>query len=160
MRNSSLIELIGYVYQDARCPNEFDYPNWVVFKLCVNLKYKNRQCEQQQDTNWYECKTNSEHMAKICKQYVKDKMGVLVKGVPKAKSYTTKDGKVSANIEVLVKELIILTSPKENDTQSSTNNVSIEQSGKFKLPDNKTSNYAIDNNSNINRDDIDNEIPF
>ena len=39
MRNSATIELIGYVYQDAKHPNENDYPNWVVFKMCVrNIK--------------------------------------------------------------------------------------------------------------------------
>ena len=38
-------------------------------------------------------------------------MGLLVKGVPKAKAYTTSSGTAEANIEVLVTEFNILTSP-------------------------------------------------
>jgi single-stranded DNA-binding protein len=115
MRSSSTIELIGYVYQDAKCPNESDYPNWVVFKMCVNKKYKTKEGEEKQDTSWYECKTNSEGMAKICKQYVKDKMGVLVRGIPKAKAYITKEGAAESSIEVLVTELNMITSPREQN---------------------------------------------
>ena len=42
MRNNAEIQIIGYVYQDARCPNERDYPNWVTFKMSVNKKYKDK----------------------------------------------------------------------------------------------------------------------
>jgi hypothetical protein len=45
MRNSAEIQLIGYVYQDAKCPNERDYPNWVTFKMSVNKKYKDKNRE-------------------------------------------------------------------------------------------------------------------
>lgn len=122
MRSSAIIELIGWVYQDARCPNEASYPNWVVFKLCVNRKYKDKQGEIITETSWYECKTNSEGMAKICKQYVKDKMGLLVKGIPKAKAFVDTSGNPQASIEVLVTEINILTSPKEQTPDKSRNN--------------------------------------
>lgn len=113
MRNSAEIQLIGYVYQDARCPNERDYPNWVVFKLCVNKKYKDKSGQEQQDTSWFECKSSSDTMSKNIKLYVKDKMGLFVRGIPKAKAYTTSSGTAEANIEVLVTEFNILTTPRE-----------------------------------------------
>lgn len=127
MRNSSIIELIGYVFQDARCPNEANYPNWVVFKLCVNRKYKDKSGEEKQDIGWYECKTNSEGMAKICKQYVKDRMGLLVKGIPKAKAFVDSSGNPQASIEVLVTEINMLTSPKEKTGDKPKEN------GRFKI---------------------------
>lgn len=138
MRNSAIIELIGYVYQDAKCPNEAHYPNWVVFKLCVNKKYKDRTGEIQTDSSWYECKTNSEGMAKICKQYVKDKMGVLVKGIPKAKAFVDSSGNPQSSIEVLVTELNILTTPKEMDAEKPKENgrYTIGESNKKQEPSN------------------------
>ena len=115
MRSSAIIELIGYVYQDAKRPNAEKYPNWVVFKLCVNKKYKNKQGEVKEDTSWYECKTNSEGMAKICRQYVKNKMGLIVKGIPKVKAFIDSKNQPQASIEVLVTEINMLTMPKAND---------------------------------------------
>ena len=147
MRNSNTIELIGYVHQDARCPNEATYPDWVVFKVCVNRKYKNKQGEIQEHTSWYECKTSSPSMAKICKQYVKDKMGVLVRGIPKAKAYTDSQGHAQASIEVLVTDLNILTYPKSTDS-----NVPPTENGRFKIGEN--------NPSEPEAELYDDEIPF
>ncbi len=115
MRNSSEIQLIGYVYQDAKRPNESAYPNWVVFKVSVNRKYKNKAGGEKQDTSWYECKTNSEGMAKRSLSYVKDKCGILVKGIPKVKPYLSKTGTAEGNIEVLVNDFTILTYPKGSE---------------------------------------------
>ena len=136
MRNSAEIQLIGYVYQDARCPNERDYPNWVVFKLCVNRKYKDKNGEEKQDTSWFECKSNSETMSKLIKLYVKDKMGLFVRGIPKAKAYTTSSGTAEANIEVLVTEFNILTYPKEktDTTEQSNGRYKIESGTKAIIP--------------------------
>ena len=67
MRNNTEIQIIGYVYQDARCPNERDYPNWVTFKMSVNKKYKDKNGQEQQDSTWFECKSNSEKMSKNIK---------------------------------------------------------------------------------------------
>jgi single-stranded DNA-binding protein len=127
MRNSAEIQLIGYVYQDAKCPNEQAYPNWVTFKLCVNKKYKDKSGEEQRDTTWFECKSNSETTSKLIKQLVKDKMGLFVRGIPKAKAYTTNSGTAEANIEVLVTEFNILTTPREKTEE-------IEQgNGRYKI---------------------------
>jgi len=147
MRNSATIELIGYVYKDARCPNEDNYPNWVVFKLCVNRKYKDKSGEEKQDTSWYECKTNSEGMAKICKQYVKDKMGLLVKGIPKAKAFTDSSGSPQASIEVLVTEINMLTSPKGKEEEKPKDN------GRYKIGESKQE-------TEVTADIEDDELPF
>jgi single-stranded DNA-binding protein len=137
MRNSAEIQLIGYVYQDAKCPNEQAYPNWVVFKLCVNRKYKDKNGEEKQDTSWFECKSNSETMSKLIKLYVKDKMGLFVRGIPKAKAYTTSSGTAEANIEVLVTEFNILTYPKEktDTTEQSNGRYKIESGTKAVMPE-------------------------
>jgi single-stranded DNA-binding protein len=139
MRNSAEIQLIGYVYQDARCPNEQAYPNWVVFKLCVNKKYKDKNGEEQQDTSWFECKSSSENMSKLIKLYVKDKMGLFVRGIPKAKAYTTSSGTAEANIEVLVTEfnILTLTYPKEktDTTEQSNGRYKIESGAKKAMPE-------------------------
>ena len=127
MRNSAEIQLIGYVYQDAKCPNEQAYPNWVTFKMSVNKKYKDKNGEEKQDTSWFECKSNSETMSKLIKQYVKDKMGLFVRGIPKAKAYTTNSGTAEANIEVLVTEFNILTTPREKTDTPELGN------GKYKI---------------------------
>lgn len=137
MRNSAEIQLIGYVYQDARCPNEQAYPNWVVFKLCVNKKYKDKNGEEQQDTSWFECKSSSETMSKNMKQYVKDKMGLFVRGIPKAKAYMTSSGTAEANIEVLVTEFNILTTPREKTegAEQSNGRYKIESGTKAVIPE-------------------------
>lgn len=137
MRNSAEIQLIGYVYQDAKCPKEQDYPNWVTFKLCVNKKYKDKNGEEQRDTTWFECKSNSEATSKLIKQLVKDKMGLFVRGIPKAKAYTTKSGTAEANIEVLVTEFNILTTPRENtdSTEQGNGRYKIESTTKKATPE-------------------------
>ena len=137
MRNSAEIQLIGYVYQDARCPNEQDYPNWVTFKLCVNKKYKDKNGEEKQDTSWFECKSSSENMSKLIKLYVKDKMGLFIRGIPKAKAYTTSSGAAEANIEVLVTEFNILTTPREktDTTEQGNGRYKIESVAKKVLPE-------------------------
>lgn len=137
MRNSAEIQLIGYVYQDARCPNEQDYPNWVTFKLYVNKKYKDKSGQEQRDTSWFECKSSSETMSKNIKLYVKDKMGLFVRGIPKAKAYTTSSGTAEANIEVLVTEFNILTSPKDKTEKDQQLNgrYKIESGAKKDMPE-------------------------
>jgi len=147
MKNSSTIELIGYVYQDARCPNEANYPDWVVFKLCVNKKYKDKQGEEQQDTSWYDCKASSPNMAKMFKQYVKDKMGLLVRGIPKARAFVDSSGNPQASIEVLVTDINMLISPKENNAEKPKEN------GRFKIGESKQSQEPT-------TDIEDDEIPF
>lgn len=146
MKSSAIIELIGWVYKDARCPNEANYPNWVVFKLCVNKKYKDKSGEIKTDTSWYECKTNNEGMAKILKQYVKDKMGVLVKGIPKIKAYIDSNCQAQASIEVLVTEVNILTSPQDKNSDKPKDN------GRYKISENKS--------QEADTDIEDDEIPF
>lgn len=147
MRNSAEIQLIGYVYQDARCPNEQDYPNWVVFKLCVNKKYKDKNGEEKQDTTWFECKSSSEQLSKVIKLYVKDKMGLFVRGIPKAKAYITNSGTPEANIEVIVTEFNILTTPRDKTEEEPQLN------GRLNIESGK--------NSNISEVELpDDEIPF
>ena len=153
MRNKSEIELIGYVYQDARCPNEEAYPNWAVFKMVVNRKYKDKSGEEKEDTSWYECRTNSEGMAKIFKNHVKDKMGVLVTGIPKAKAYIANDGQPQASIEVVVKELNILTYPRDKESLQDQDNAP-KDNGKAKI--NYYTTTPPDRSPNLTED----EIPF
>lgn len=121
MRNSAEIQLIGYVYQDAKCPNEQAYPNWVTFKVCVNKKYKDKSGQEQQDTSWFECKSNSEKQSQLIKLYVKDKSGILVRGIPKVRAYTSSAGTAEGSIEVMVTSFDVLTKPKGNNTTSESN---------------------------------------
>jgi hypothetical protein len=148
MRNSAEIQLIGYVYQDARRPNEQSYPNWVTFKLCVNKKYKDKNGQDQQDSSWFECKSNSENMSKILLTHVKDKMGVLVKGVPKAKAYISSNGTAESVIEVLVTNFDILTYPRLPEEVKLGDE---QQSGKYKIGD---------ENKVLPDTFLDDEIPF
>ncbi len=145
MRSSAEIQLIGYVYQDARCPNEQAYPNWVTFKLSVNNKYKDKNGQEQQETTWFECKSNSETMSKLIKLYVKDKMGLFVRGIPKAKAYTTSSGTAEANIEVLVTEFNILTTTieKKDITELGNGRYKIESSAKAVMPEVELSDDEI-----------------
>lgn len=163
MRNSAEIQLIGYVYQDARCPNEQAYPNWVTFKLCVNRKYKDKNGEEQQDTSWFECKSNSEAMSKNIKLYVKDKMGLFVRGIPKAKAYTTSSGTAEANIEVLVTEFNILTYPKEIETNRTTYGSASLNKGANPQTEVETGRYKIESGAKAVKPEVelrDDEIPF
>ena len=93
--------------------------------------------EEQQDTSWFECKSSSENMSKLIKLYVKDKMGLFVRGIPKAKAYTTSSGTAEANIEVLVTEFNILTYPKEktDTTEQSNGRYKIESGTKAVMPE-------------------------
>jgi hypothetical protein len=114
MRNQAEIQLIGYVYQDAKCPNDL-YPSWVTFKMQVIKKYKDKNGAEQQNTMWFNCKASSDKIAKNIKDNIKNKMGVLVKGYPKAKGFTNSKGEIDANIEVLVTDFNILTYPKKTE---------------------------------------------
>jgi single-stranded DNA-binding protein len=171
MRSSAKIRLKGYVYQDAKCPNEQTYPNWVTFKLCVNKKYKDKNGEEQQDTTWFECKSNSESMSKNIKEYVKDKMGLQVEGIPKARVYTTNSGTSAASIEVLVTEFDILTYPKEgyppeNDKityGTATLNKGAYPQGQFENGPLETGKYKIKGITGTTAPEVelrDDEIPF
>lgn len=153
MQTNSEIQLIGYVYQDPKCPNEDKYPDWVVFKVVVNRKYKDREGVEQEDTSWYECKSNSEKLSNIIKNYVKDKQGVLIKGIPKARAYIASDGSAQGSIEVLVNSINILTNPKPEFEKSITPITNTSgQSGKFKIGDSKKIEHV-----GVMQDD---EIPF
>ena len=138
MRNSAEIQLIGYVYQDAKCPKEQDYPNWVTFKVCVNKKYKDKSGKEQQDTSWFECRSNSEKQSQLIKLYVKDKCGILVRGIPKVRAYTSSKGTAEGSIEVMVTSFDVLTQPKGNNTTSESNysnkNVAIESFKEDEIP--------------------------
>lgn len=141
MQSNSEIQVIGYVYLDPKCPNEDQYPNWVVFKVVVNRKYKDKQGVEQEDTTWYECKSNSEKLSNIIKNYVRDKQGVFIKGIPKAKAYVTSDGSAQGSIEILVNSVNILTSPKPEKE------IKTDQSRSFENPE----------HASVMQDD---EIPF
>lgn len=132
------------MYQDAKCPNEQTYPNWVTFKLCVNNKYKDKSGEKQSNTTWYECKCNSEIMSRNIKELVKDKMGVLVKGVPKARAYTTNNGTTAASIEVLVTHFNILAYPKEAETDKTTYGTATLNKGASSQEELKTGRHKIE----------------
>jgi single-stranded DNA-binding protein len=163
MRNSAEIQLIGYVYQDAKCPNEQTYPNWVTFKLCVNKKYKDKSGEEQRDTTWFECKSNSEGMSKNIKDYVKDKMGLLVKGIPKARAYTSNSGTAEASIEVLVTDFNILTYPREVETDKITYSTAPLNKGAYPQGQFETGKYKIESGAKKTVPEVelrDDEIPF
>ena len=162
MRNSAEIQLIGYVYQDAKHPNEQDYPNWVTFKLCVNKKYKDKNGQDQQDTSWFECKSNSETTAKLIKLYIKDKSGVWVRGIPKAKAYTTSSGTAEASIEVLVTEFNVLTTPREAETDKTTYGTATLNKGANPPEPSGNGKYTINSGkkSTLEVELRDDEIPF
>jgi single-stranded DNA-binding protein len=163
MRNSAEIQLIGYVYQDAKCPNEQTYPNWVTFKLCVNKKYKDKSGEEQRDTTWFECKSNSEMTSKLIKQLVKDKMGLFVRGIPKARVYTTNSGTAEANIEVLVTEFNILTYPKEIKHEKTTCGTETLNKGASPQEELETGKFKIESATKKVAPEVelrDDEIPF
>ena len=163
MRNSAEIQLIGYVYQDAKCPNEQAYPNWVTFKLCVNKKYKDKNGEEQRDATWFECKSNSETTSKLIKRLVKDKMGLFVRGIPKAKAYTTNSGTAEANIEVLVTEFNILTTPREAETDKTTYGTETLNKGANPPGELETGRFEIESATKKATPEVelrDDEIPF
>jgi single-stranded DNA-binding protein len=163
MRNSAEIQLIGYVYQDAKYPNEEAYPNWVTFKLCVNKKYKDKNGEEQRDTTWFECKSNSETTSKLIKQLVKDKMGLFVRGIPRAKAYTTNSGTADANIEVLVTDFNILTTPREAETEKTIYGTETLNKGASPQEGLKTGRYKIESATKKAAPEVelrDDEIPF
>lgn len=135
MRNTEEITLIGYVYQDASHPNEADYPTWVRFKLCVNKKYKSKSGEEKKESTWYECKTNNEKTSKLVKDFVKDKCGILVKGIPKAKAYINKDGKAEGSIEVIITEFNVLVRPLEGGNYNQSSDMEDKFSGNIKTID-------------------------
>jgi hypothetical protein len=76
-------------------------------------------------------------MSKLIKLYVKDKMGLFVRGIPKVKSYTTSSGTVEASIEVLVTEFNILTTPREktDTTEQGNGRYKIESGTKPVMPE-------------------------
>jgi hypothetical protein len=84
-------------------------------------------------------------MSKLIKLYVKDKMGLFVRGIPKAKAYTTSSGMAEANIEVLVTEFSILTTPREkmDTTEQGNGRYKIESGTKKAMPEVELRNNEI-----------------
>jgi hypothetical protein len=71
-------------------------------------------------------------------------MGLFVRGIPKAKAYTTSSGRAEANIEVLVTEFSILTTPREKmDTTEQGN-------GRYKIDNGKKAVSEVE----LRNDDI------
>jgi single stranded DNA-binding protein len=115
MKNSAEIQLIGYVYGEPKHPMPEKYPNWIKFTLSVTKKWKDKNGQEQKDISWFECQTSSEGMAKVIKNYVKQGMGLLVKGIPKSRAFIDKEGQPQGNIEVNISELNMLTYPTEKE---------------------------------------------
>lgn len=119
MRNSAIIEVIGYVGQDPKTPKPQEYPNFVTFQVGVSRIWKDKQGNEQKENTWFNCQTSTESMANIVKSYVKQGAGILVRGYPKVTSFIGKDGKANAAIEIKITELNILTYPKNKEIEES-----------------------------------------
>jgi single stranded DNA-binding protein len=127
MRNQANIELIGYVYGNPENPMKDKHPNFIKFSLSVTRKWKDKGGEEQKEITWYQCSSWSEGLSNIIKSHVKGGMGLLVRGAPKSRAYIDKEGVAKSQIEVNVKEINMLTYPKDDKNESDNNSGSAKQ---------------------------------
>ena len=123
MISSSKIELFGYVGQDPKFPNEGKYPNWITFSVGVSIITGKDQ--QDKETIWYECKTNTEEMANLIKKIIKKGDAVYIEGYPRAKGFIGKNQKINCSIEVNIKYINVLSS-KTNNNNNIEKTIAIE----------------------------------
>lgn len=113
MRTTAEIELIGYIGKDPIFPKPSEYPNFVTFPVGVSRTWKDKEGQEQKETTWFDCNTNSEALAKVIKTHVTQGMGVLIKGYPKVKAYIDKSGKAKGTIEINISRINLLTGSQE-----------------------------------------------
>jgi len=116
MRNSSQIELIGYVHDLPKCPMKDTYPHFVSFVLSVTKKWKDNKGEEKKSVEWFKCNSWQEGLSKMILDNVKPGAGLLIKGTPKANPYVDKEGNPKASIDVTIREINILSYSTEEKT--------------------------------------------
>lgn len=164
MRNSAIIELIGYVYGEPKYPMPDKYPNWISFSMSVTERYRDKNKEEQKKVEWFKCNSWSEGLSQIINKHIKKGSGVMVRGKPKTpKAYTDKEGNIqSGNIEVNISDINILTYPQEDDNRTTYATSTLNKGAE---PPNSNGRYAIPKSeqkhlNSTDRDIVNDEIPW
>lgn len=101
------------------------------FSLATSEKYKNKQGESQEQTEWHNCVV-WQQLAEICGKYLKKGSKVFIEGKISNRSYDDRDGNKKYISEIVVKEMRMLDAAPSNGGQqrSSGNSGSGQQSSR------------------------------
>ena len=118
MQGHEEVEIIGNVGKDAEMRYTPAGVPVTSFNVAVNKKWKDSNTgEQREKTKWFRV-TAWRGLAETCAQYVKQGMGVFVKGEVEAASFTDRDGNNRASLELTASKVQFLSSGR-GDGESS-----------------------------------------
>lgn len=112
------ITLIGLVGKDPAIKN-FDNGNKIAeFSLATSSKYKNKQDEWVEETQWHNIKITNPSNATACEKWVHKGMLLHVEGTLKYRKYTNNEGATVTIAEIISSRFITLEKREASDTET------------------------------------------
>ena len=103
------VQLIGNVGQEPAITNLESGKKVARLSMATNENYKNSKGEKQTDTNWHTLVAWGK-TAEIIEKYVTKGKEIAIEGKLTTRSYETKEGEKRYVTEVLVNEILLLSS--------------------------------------------------
>lgn len=134
--------LVGRAGQDPETAYAANGNAVVKFSLATSERWKDKQGQQQERTEWHRCVAFG-RLAEIIGQYVRKGSQIYVEGSLQANKYTDKKGIERYSTDINVKEMQMLDSKRDSENNAPINN-----------------NATRDEIERQFSEDIDNDIPF
>ena len=112
--------LIGNVGFDPELKDLGDGRSVVNVPLATSRKYKNKEGEYNEETEWHRL-TFWSPLAEIVDKYVKKGNKICVEGSIKSSKYTNSEGVEASSHSIIVRELELLGSKRDGDGEGDTN---------------------------------------
>lgn len=120
------IQVIGNITRDAQV-NEVNGRKAVNFSVAVNESYKNKEGQKVESATFFNCSLwRDSTQSTTISQYLKKGTKVFVEGIPSAEIYKTKDNGHGIDMRILVREVELLGSKKEGESNSDGSNESVD----------------------------------
>lgn len=112
------IQTIGHIGQDAKI-NEYNGRKAISFSVAANRKYVDSNGVTHEQSTWYSCtKWVGEGRSTELAKYLTSGTKVFIEGIPSVSIWTNKEGKPVANLNVDVREIELLSSKKDEQSQT------------------------------------------
>lgn len=107
-------ELIGYLGAEPKALTTKNGKSMATFTVAITTSAKDEQGNWVNNTQWISCAAFGGFADRAIKALHKGSM-VLVKGEPQIRQYQKKDGSQATLLEILVNDLVVLSSPKRDE---------------------------------------------
>lgn len=112
------VTLVGRVGKDPVIKN-FENGSIAEFSLATTEKYKNKQEEWVDETQWHQVKVKKKYNVERCEKYVHKGATILVEGKIKYRKYDDKDGNTK-HITEIIAERILTFEKRDHETHPDT----------------------------------------